>query len=193
MLFDPVVFENLKVAMENQLYDMDNLDERIMIIDRKDQLNMAVMSRTWSLTFTFPHLMPNPSVKAEVVLYSSIQDLSDEILQREGAEPACTLLLKFTCPVQQPNITCPQIEQLLTSIWQRELELKQVLSATYASEMLPSDANEQWQPQCYENVIHLPFDRRINEDQMEDIEQLLEHTILTLEALDELCYSNCDN
>lgn len=190
MLFDPVIFENLKVAMENQLYDLDNLDGRITIINRQDLLDLAIMSRTWSLAFTFPQHMPQPLLRAEIVLRSSVQDLADEILQREGAAPACTLLLRFTCKVEQPAISCPQIEQLISMIWQRELGLKQQLSAFYGAETASSGQGEQWLPLYYENVIELPFTRRINEDQMEDIEALLEHAILTLEGLEGLCYSS---
>lgn len=190
LLFDPVIFENLKVALENQLYDLDNLDNRIAIIDRKDTLDMAVMSRTWSLAFTFAQLVSDPSFKAEIVLSSSIQDLADEILQRKGATPACSLLLRFTCQIEQPTVACPQIEQIIASIWQRELQPKQLLTASFGSETRAALDSGQWIPLYYENVIELPFNRRINEEQMEDLEELIEHVIMTLDALHELCYSS---
>lgn len=190
LLFDPVIFENLKVALENQLYDLDNLDNRIAIIDRKDTLDMAVMSRTWSLGFTFPQLVSDPSFKAEIVLFSSIQDLADEILQRKGAAPACSLLLRFTCQIEQPAVACPQIEQIIASIWQRELQPKQLLIASYGAETRTTQDSGLWIPLYYENVIELPFNRRINEEQMEDLEELIEHVMMTLDALHELCYSS---
>ena len=35
-MFDPTIFENLKVGIENAVYDLDNLDEIIRVTDRKD-------------------------------------------------------------------------------------------------------------------------------------------------------------
>ena len=51
-MFDPTVYDNLKVAFENYLYDLDNLDESIHITHRKDQLEMASMSREFILQFS---------------------------------------------------------------------------------------------------------------------------------------------
>jgi len=183
LLFDPVVFENLKVALENQLYDLDNLDSRILITDRKDIIDMAVMSRKWSLGFTLPHRKQACPLKAEMILSSSIRDLSDEILERKGTTPACSLLLRFTCFVEQPLIECPIIERIIYETWDRGLIPEQRLTATFGDHTLPVD---EWVPRYYENIIDLPFNRRINEEQMEDLESLIEHTIRTLEALDQV-------
>ena len=35
-MYDPTVFENLKVAFENLLYDMDNIERKINITNRTD-------------------------------------------------------------------------------------------------------------------------------------------------------------
>lgn len=186
MLFDPVVFENLKVALENQLYDLDNLDHRIVIINRTDTLDMAVMSRRWSLAFILPNREQACAVKAEVILSSSIQDLSDEILERSNAVPACSLLLKFTGNVEQPTIDCPHIERIIEEAWDRDLIPVQRLTATFGDHAYPMEGKELWVPRYYVNEIQLPFSRRINEDQMEDLESLIEHAIRTLEALDKV-------
>lgn len=50
-MFDPTVFDNLKVAMENAVYDLDNLDSRIDITQRIDRLEMSVMSREFGVQF----------------------------------------------------------------------------------------------------------------------------------------------
>lgn len=186
MLFDPVVFENLKVAFENQLYDLDNLDKRIVIIDRTDTLDMAVMSRRWSLGFTLPSRVQACPLKAEIILSSSIRDLSDEILDRSGTTPACSLLLKFTGCIEQPTTACPHIERIIEEAWDRDLIPVQRLTATFGDQVRQVEEAGLWVPHCYENEIQLPFNRRINEDQMEDLESLIEHTIRTLEALDKV-------
>ncbi|MEI0739291.1 hypothetical protein VQ056_26320 [Paenibacillus sp. JTLBN-2024] len=51
VMFDPTIFENLKVALENQLYDLDNIDGLIRIIGRDDRLEMSVMSREFAIRF----------------------------------------------------------------------------------------------------------------------------------------------
>ena len=60
---------------------MDNLDERIQITGRKDRLEMAVMSREFTLQFC---LRDRPEVTGEVVLSSSLEELAAEILETPG-------------------------------------------------------------------------------------------------------------
>ncbi|KHF34038.1 hypothetical protein CM49_03708 [Paenibacillus sp. P1XP2] len=81
-MFDPTIFENLKVALENQLYDLDNIDGLIRIIGRDDRLEMSVMSREFAIRF---ELAGRPEVFAEIRLEASLADLSAEILEIEDA------------------------------------------------------------------------------------------------------------
>ncbi|MBE1554672.1 hypothetical protein [Sporosarcina limicola] len=41
-MYDPTIFENLKVAFENQVYDLDNLDQKITITNRIDRMDFAI-------------------------------------------------------------------------------------------------------------------------------------------------------
>lgn len=183
-MFDPTIFENLKIAFENQLYDLDNLDGVISIIDRKDNLDLAVMSRTWTLTFVLSHVeLKQVPLSAEIVLSSSVQDLAGEILEHEKAHPACSLMLRFHCLIDNPLEQCPKIERAISEIWERDMLPRQSLSAMYDTELHPVHGSPIWLPIIYRNTIELPFNRRINEDQMEDIDQLIEYTINTLEAV----------
>lgn len=183
-MFDPTVFENLKIAFENQLYDLDNVDDVISIIDRKDNLDLAVMSRTWTLTFILTQLeLDEAPISAEIVLSSSVQDLAGEILEQEAAYPACNLMLRFHCLIDNPLEQCPKIEHVIHEIWERDMVPRQLLSALYDTELYPIEGSSIWLPIVYQNTIELPFNRRINEDQMEDIEQLIQYTINTLEAV----------
>lgn len=183
-MFDPTIFENLKIAFENQLYDLDNLDGTITIIDRKDMLDLAVMSRTWTLTFTLAsEELENLPLSAEIVLSSSVQDLSDEILERSSPITGCNLLLRFHCMVDTPLQQCAKIEQSIMNIWERDMMPRQSLSAMYDVELYPVEGTPLWLPLAYRNTIELPFNRRINEDQMDDISELIEYTINTLEVI----------
>lgn len=84
-MFDPTIYDNLKVAFENYLYDLDNLDESIHITHRRDQLELASMSREFTLRFC---LRNHTAVTAEVVLRSSLQAIAAEILRPQAPIPA---------------------------------------------------------------------------------------------------------
>lgn len=167
-MFDPTVFDNLKVAFENGLYDLDNLDRAIDITDRKDTLDMAVMSRQFAVSF---RLAGEEAVTAQFVLDYSLRDLAAEILEQQGETPACGLRLRFFMNVSG-EAECEDIERRIVDIWQPERKPVQTLSRIYGS----GQAH-------YSNSVELHFHRRIHEDQMEDIPELLEHAIRTMESL----------
>ncbi|MGM0881252.1 MAG: hypothetical protein ACQEXQ_09435 [Bacillota bacterium] len=167
-MFDPTVFENLKVAFENQLYDLDNLDKKIQIINRIDRLEMAVMSRTFALRFI---LRDQKEVSAEISLDASLKDLAAEILELQGETPACTLRLRFYMQINETAVVCKQIEQILQQIWNPEILPTQTISYVYGQENI------------YSNKIELGFNRKISEEQMNDIPELIEHVLQTLKEL----------
>lgn len=169
-MFHPTVFDNIKIAFENQLYDYDNLDGILMITDRTDILNLAVMSREFTLAFK---LTDGFKVTSEVVLLSSVKELSDEILETPGSNPGCSLLLRFYMEVTDPPLQCPAVERILTGIWGPELKPEQSLSFRYGGE-----------EQIYNNCIQLTFKRQITEEQMEDIPNLLAHLLQSAEELE---------
>lgn len=174
MLFDPTIFDNLKVALENQIYDLDNLDERIRVVDRVDKLDMAVMSREFALQFVLAGAEREKGVKAEVKLDTTLRDLATELLElQEGDPPGCRLRLLYHLTVTEVEGQCRQIEEAVREKWGTELLLTQKLSFNYGEES-----------GRYSNTVELRFNRRIDEEQMNDLPELLEHMILTLEALE---------
>lgn len=168
-MFDPTVFENLKVAFENQLYDLDTLDRKLDIINRIDRLELAVMSREFALQFT---LAGRTNVSAEIQLTASLKDLAAEILELEGETPACTLRLRFYMQVNNIAGQCKQVEQIVNRIWEPDTAPTQTISYIYGEE----------EP-IYSNRIELGFNRKISEEQMEDIPELITHVLQTLEKL----------
>lgn len=169
-MFDPTIFDNLKVGFENYLYDLDNLSEDIVITNRKDLLDMATMSREFSIEFTLPD---QPDIKAEVYLKSTIQDLADEIMESPNTNPGCILLVRFYKQVLDIDSECTEIETLLSDIWELDHPLKQTLSFNF--NQLNKGIN---------NIIEIDFDRKINENQMQDIPGVVSYMITTLEQLD---------
>ncbi|WP_328802287.1 hypothetical protein T3H97_08705 [Paenibacillus sp. LX16] len=171
-MFDPTVFDNLKVAMENTVYDLDNLDSRIDITQRIDRLEMSVMSREFAVQF---RLREHPGVTAEIQLKADLNNLAAEILEIKDQTPGCVLLLSFYMEIHEVESQCSRIENILTEIWKPDLRPVQTLSQIYGEKM-----------STYQNRIELRFSRQINEDQMEDIPELLEHILLTLMELNKV-------
>lgn len=169
-MFHPTVFDNIKVAIENQIYDYDNLDGILVVTDRSDLLNMALMSREFNLSFK---LLGGHKITSEIVLTASTKDLNDEILETPNSNPGCNLSLRFYMQVEDTASQCPAIETVLNAIWGPDLRPIQALSFIYGEES-----------EVYNNCIHLQFNRQITEEQMEDIPELLKHVLQSAEELE---------
>lgn len=168
-IYDPTVFENLKVAFENHVYDLDNLDRKIKIINRVDRMDLSILARDFAIEFM---LLDQPHVTAEIVLKSSLKDLAGEILEVPGANPGCSLLLRFNKHVHNVAEQCEQIEQALYAIWEDDIQLTQTLSFIYEQEA-----------SRFMNRIELNFKHQLNEENMGEIASFLNHVLETLKEL----------
>lgn len=162
-LFDPTVFENLKVAFENRMYDLDTIEREIRIINRSDQMDFAILARRLAIQFT---LFDLEDVSAEILLEASVQDLADEILEAPGGNPGCSLTVRFLKRVQHETEQCCLIEDSLRDIWENEVLVVQTLSFLYGED----------EP-GYLNTIDVKFKTKINEENMSEIPDFL-HSIL---------------
>lgn len=168
-MYDPTHFENLKVAFENRIYDLDNIDRRITIVNRSDRTDYAVLSRELSIEFT---LADQPDVTAEVVLTASLEDLAGEILETPDATPGCSLMLRLYKRVCDISLQCGQIEEILYAVWENDIKLKQTLSFVFGEEA-----------SGYMNQIEVKFKTKISEENMREITPFLDHVLRTLELL----------
>ena len=168
-MYDPTIFENLKVAFENHIYDLDNIDEKITIINRVDRMDFAILARDFAIQF---QLVDQPVVTAEIVLQASVKELAGEILEVPGENLGCTLSVRFTKVVQNVNIQCPQIEQALNTIWETDLQLIQTLSFVHGQ-----------QASSYLDSIDMTFKSKMKEEHMVDIADLLNHVLESLDVL----------
>ncbi|MBW9234999.1 hypothetical protein JQK62_22770, partial [Leptospira santarosai] len=80
------------MAIENQVYDLDNLERIIDITNRDDRMDFSVMARDFAIEFT---LVDHDNVTAEIVLKASLEDLAAEILEKPDSNPGCFLILRF--------------------------------------------------------------------------------------------------
>ncbi|KOP66832.1 hypothetical protein AMS62_17510 [Bacillus sp. FJAT-18019] len=171
-MFDPTIFENLKVGIENAVYDLDNLDEIIRITDRKDLLDMAILSRSFGIRF---ELIQQLTTSAELCLETGLRDLAAEILDNPEDEPGCELKLRFYKSMTDASVECPALAQIVEDIWKPELPPIQTIRYIYGDELL-----------LLHNTIELRFPRKINEEQMSDIPNILEFMLRTLEQLNQV-------
>lgn len=171
-MYHPTVFENLKVAFENYVYDLDNTAQEITITNRIDRMDYAVMARDFAVEFT---LVNQPDVTAEIVLEASLEELAAEILEKPGTSPGCTLLVRFYKRVHHVPKQCQEIDQALHAIWKRDLQITQALSSVYEQEA-----------SGYLDVIEVGFNHKINEGHMGDIAEFVDYVLETLEVLLEI-------
>ena len=169
MLYDPTVFDNLKVALENQLYDLDTIEERIHIRGRRDVMDFAVMSREFALQFVLREL---PETQAELVLLTSVQDLAGEIMEDSTVEPACSLRLQFIKKMKDSSAECRKIEEALESIWEMDIQVTQTIHYVYGA---PDEDSR--------NTIDVEFRPRLTEENMNELPLFLEHVLETLFVL----------
>ncbi len=168
-LYDPTIFENLKVTFENQVYDLDNLERKITITNRVDRMDFAIMARDFAVQFT---LVDQPDVTAEIVLEASLKDLAGEILEVPGQKLGCTLFVQFTKHVQNVATQCKQIEHALNEIWEDDIQLTQTLNFVFEQEV-----------PIYQDVVKVQFKAKINEEHIGDISDFLESVLETLDVL----------
>lgn len=166
-MFDPTIFDNLKVVLEGAVYERD-LRGQIQITDRKDLIDMAVMSRTYSIYFQKSGAEEN-APRAGLTLHAPIADLAAELLERDGAAPGCELLVTFELDVSEPEIACPIIENRLKHLWENRPEISQRVSYPYGG-------NE-----GYEIQVTLGFNRKIDESNVQDVTAVFLHTCLSLD------------
>ncbi|WP_226666759.1 hypothetical protein [Metabacillus litoralis] len=89
-MFDPTVFDNLKVVIEGYIYDLD-LGNEISIRHRSDVVDMATMSRKYSIHFVSDHFR---STYVKIDINMDQHQLAGELLQTIN-NPGCVVSLTF--------------------------------------------------------------------------------------------------
>ncbi|HZH60407.1 MAG TPA: hypothetical protein VEY70_12675 [Metabacillus sp.] len=89
-MFDPTVFDNLKVVIEGYIYEMD-IDHQISVTDRSDIIDLATMSRKYSISFKG---IKKKRRIAKLQIEMPHHELSGELLQTK-LKPGCIVKLFF--------------------------------------------------------------------------------------------------
>lgn len=169
-MFDPTVFDNLKTVLEGAVYEYD-LEGGFQITDRHDQVDLAHLSRHYSLTFQ----NTDSTVSGTIHLTNPETSWTGEILENNEQALGCQLNLAFVLPVTDIESQCSALRFQMNKLWRHyKAQISQDISYTY-SQPDPSFTNT--------IRIHLPDD--IDESFIMDIPgliQLLHQTLHTLES-----------
>jgi hypothetical protein len=169
VMFDPTIYDNLKVVLEGHIYDLD-LSNNISVINRHDFIDLASMSRTFSIQFQLkdfnvPHLF------GEISLDFSLKDFTTEMVMGNVDEAGCTIQINLYTKVNNINKECKDIRAFLKKLWNNQVIINQEISYKYESE------------QDTFNKINLNFQRKINENQMDDLSSIINYCLKSLEYL----------
>lgn len=174
-MFDPTIYDNIKVVLEGEIYDLD-LSGKITVTERKDLIDLALMTRTFMIKYKLVDKMKESYVK--IILHASTIDLAKEILENvNGEKPGCEIKIKFYIDITEPEEKCKRIEGKLNEIWDFRPKINQRLSYTYKSGESGT---------VYNDEITLNFGRKIDEDNIEDLHDLLEFSLLSLKEITKL-------
>ncbi|MDP5274163.1 hypothetical protein [Chengkuizengella axinellae] len=174
-MFDPTVFDNIKVVLEGIVYELD-LEEKVQITDRKDMVDLATMSRTYSIEFSEKH---NTQIRAFCSLHTGVGDLSTEILEHDMYQVGCKLEVRFMIDfvglsMDEVSNEALIIEKILQKIWENRPQITQKFSFEIKQDLSES---------IIQNEIKLDFKRKINENHLSDLEILVEQVLLSLSTL----------
>ncbi|WP_226657525.1 hypothetical protein [Pseudalkalibacillus hwajinpoensis] len=168
-MFDPTIYENVKVVLEGELYDRD-LEGEISIVSREDFVDLASLSRKYLMKFT-----GNENVCVTIELFADLANFSAEQLQIDHIEPGCEIKIYFDVTILHED-DCAEIEEDIRSIWGYRPTISQTVSFPYESDL---------QDVSLTTHVVLEFNRKINEDQISDLADLIEYAIQTSNLLGE--------
>lgn len=172
-MFDPTIYDNLKVVFEGALYDLDRAG-RVLVSGREDLVDLAAMARTFRMQVE----RLEGVCKAKVELCSGLLDFAGELRRIRLADevPGCELRIGFWLPDE----LCAHVEEFdvyLQDVWGEVAEIVHERVSRLHPPVRSEETAESYK-------ISLTFRAKIDEDNMEDVEPLLEHLVGTLEFLD---------
>jgi len=168
-MFDPTIYDNMKVVLEGAVYDLD-MEGTVLVTRRCDRIDLSVMSREYAIEFACG---PDRPSRARIELHAQLNDLAAEILEHPGAAPGCTMEVWLATTVREPQRECPDIARQLQLIWGHRPTIEQRLSFRYADK-----------PEPYANDIRLQFGRKVDESHIGDLPELLDCAAQSLRMLD---------
>lgn len=173
-MFDPTIFDNIKVVLEGNIYEYD-FQKEINIINRQDLIDLAIMDRKFFIQYKLVNDSKNNS--AEIQLLASTKDLASEILELNTEESGCVLKIKYYISINDLS-RCDTIKLSLRKIWGERPSIEQKIIYQYIDNKEGNiDIDNK-----FLNETTLLFNRKINENNVEDIKEIIAFSIKSLDA-----------
>jgi hypothetical protein len=171
-MFDPTAYENMKVVINGYFYDMD-LEGKISIIDRNDIVNLAKLSREYSVQFQLKDACEE--YLATFCLKADLENLTAELLNLKSVPNRIGSLVELEFVVYHPNepIYFNKIHDQLQQIWGEKRTIQQQVHF-----------NPFANTHVIENRITIDFNRIIIEEQIDDLLVIGNYMIETLTWLE---------
>lgn len=168
-MFDPTIFDNLKVVLEGAVYDLD-LSSEIEVINRSDLVDLATMGRAYSIQFI--SRASSQEIVAEIQINTQLMDIAGELLEQNKKEIGVQLIIQYHLKLLDDRNITPVRDKLI-HIWQSRPQIKHTITydVDYSKMKL--------------HTFALDFDRKIDESQISDISSIVNLTHKTLKVLEE--------
>lgn len=172
-MFDPTAYENMKVVIQGYIYDKD-LEGELDIIDRNDVVNLAKLSREYSIQFRLRN--SSRDISAFFSLQAGLDNFSAELLPiKIVPKQGCVVQLSFLLNHQNEADYFNKIQKELQEIWGEKRTVQQSIQLNPFVENF-----------YVQNRITIEFNRLILEDQMDDLMDMIDHMIETLTWMESL-------
>lgn len=180
-MFDPTIFDNLKVVLEGALYDLDE-EKRAVVTGREDLIDLAGMSRAFRMRIQ----LPEGVCRAEVELTSGLLDFAAELRRlrlAEEEEPGSRLTISYRMPADRVQHMAA-VETHMQEVWGEVATVRHERLMQMAPVTEEELATNPFAEGHYR--VTLAFRDKIDEDNIYDIEPLLDHLVSTLDTLEDL-------
>lgn len=168
-MFDPTVFDNLKVVLEGAVYDLD-LEGSIEVKSRNDLVNLADMSRSWSIDFQETRLQEGAAAEIEL---SIVADQLQAEWKKTTAYAGCRLRIHFTL-LAAPGENCMAVLTDIREIWGEDASVEAEVSF-----------NPFARQGMHRQTFSLSFSTLITEEHAGDLERLVESVFQTLQRIND--------
>lgn len=170
-MFDPTIYDNLKVVLEGHLYDMD-AQGKIQVVGREDLVDLAGMGRTFRMKFVLGDSRDRFSTT--ISLYSELTDFAGELrgLHAAGERPGARLEIQLDMPAELSE-NRRDIHEYVSGLWGEDWMMQHERLTVLSLPSLESDSTVQ--DGSYR--IKLTSSRKIDESHIDDMEALLEHLL----------------
>lgn len=177
-MFDPTIFDNLKVVLEGALYDADR-EGRLEVIGREDLIELAGLSRTFRMRVR----LNEGRCVGEVSLRSGLPDFAAELrgLRLADDQAGAELSVRIDIPADQVRFD-PKCRQQLDHIWHGAAQFQY----ERWSALHPETGEPEGESRCR---INLSFRHKLDESHVADLFDITDRMAVTLHWAESSCTS----